>query len=149
MKYIISCIGKASNSDEFLITKKYLKRLKNVKINEFDVKNSNKKNQIFEEGLKLLNSTPPKGKTVLLDEQGDNLSSLELANLILNWQENNIQYLNFAIGGPEGNGINIRKKADKIIAFGKQTWPHQMVRMMIAEQIYRVETIFKGHPYHK
>ena len=45
--------------------------------------------------------------------------------------------------------MKIKKTADKIIAFGKLTWPHQMVKMMIAEQIYRIETIIQGHPYHK
>ena len=57
--------------------------------------------------------------------------------------------MNFAIGGASGNGVKIKKTADKIIAFGKLTWPHQMVKMMIAEQIYRIETIIQGHPYHK
>ena len=48
-----------------------------------------------------------------------------------------------------GNGVKIKKTADKMIAFGKLTWPHQMVKMMVAEQIYRIETIIQGHPYHK
>ena len=48
-----------------------------------------------------------------------------------------------------GNGEKIKKTADKVIAFGQLTWPHQMVKMMIAEQIYRIETIIQGHPYHK
>ena len=98
---------------------------------------------------KLINSTPKNGKLILLDEEGDNLSSSDLAKLILNWSNNNITSVNFAIGGAFGNGLKIKKTADKIIAFGKLTWPHQMVKMMIAEQIYRIETIIQGHPYHK
>ena len=81
--------------------------------------------------------------------EGENISSLDLAKLISNWSNNNITSVNFAIGGAFGNGIKIKKTADKIIAFGKLTWPHQMVKMMIAEQIYRIETIIQGHPYHK
>jgi 23S rRNA (pseudouridine1915-N3)-methyltransferase len=107
------------------------------------------KKKIEEEGLKLINSTPPNGKLVLLDEQGENLTSLELAKIILSWRDNNISYINFAIGGAFGNGDEIKKRATKILAFGKLTWPHQMVKMMIAEQIYRIETIIQGHPYHK
>ena len=100
-------------------------------------------------GVELINSTPKKGKLILLDEEGENISSLDLANLILGWRNNNITSVNFAIGGAFGNDMKIKKTADKIIAFGKLTWPHQMVKMMIAEQIYRIESIIQGHPYHK
>ena len=86
---------------------------------------------------------------ILLDEEGENISSSDLAKLILNWSHNNVTSVNFAIGGAFGNSMKIKKTADKIIAFGKLTWPHQMVKMMIAEQIYRIETIIQGHPYHK
>jgi len=149
MKYIISAIGKTKNQHEDLITDKYLKRIKNIQIKQYEVKFNNEQKKIEEEGLKLINSTPPNGKLVLLDEQGENLTSLELAEIILSWRDNNISYINFAIGGAFGNGDEIKKRATKILAFGKLTWPHQMVKMMIAEQIYRIETIIQGHPYHK
>ena len=149
MKYIISAIGKTKNQQVDLITDKYLKRIKNIQIKQYEVKFNNEQKKIEEEGLKLINSTPPNGKLVLLDEQGENLTSLELAKIILSWRDNNISYINFAIGGAFGNGDEIKKRATKILAFGKLTWPHQMVKMMIAEQIYRIETIIQGHPYHK
>ena len=149
MKYIISAIGKTKNQHEDLITDKYLKRIKNIQIKQYEVKFNNEQKKIEEEGLKLINSTPPNGKLVLLDEQGENLTSLELAKIILSWRDNNISYINFAIGGAFGNGDEIKKRATKILAFGKLTCPHQMVKMMIAEQIYRIETIIQGHPYHK
>ena len=60
-----------------------------------------------------------------------------------------VSIVNFAIGGAYGNGEEIKKTADKVIAFGRQTWPHQMVKMMVAEQVYRIDTLLKGHPYHK
>ena len=85
----------------------------------------------------------------MLDEEGENISSSDLAKLILNWNNSNITSVNFAIGGAFGNGIKIKRTADKIIALGRLTWPHQMVKMMISEQIYRIETIIHGHPYHK
>ena len=149
MKYRISIIGKIKNNDEDLITRKYLKRIKNIELKQFEVKTKNKEKKLDEEAERLINSTPKNGKLVLLDEQGENLSSLDLAKLILNWSNNNITSVNFAIGGALGNGVRIKKTADKIISFGKLTWPHQMVKMMIAEQIYRIETIIQGHPYHK
>ena len=149
MKYIISIIGKFKNNDENLITQKYLKRIKNIKLNQYEIKVSNLEKRLEEEGLKLINSTPKNGKLILLDEQGENLSSTELAEIISKWKDNNISSINFAIGGAFGNGSLIKTSADKIVALGKLTWPHQMVKMMVAEQIYRIETILEGHPYHK
>ena len=149
MKYIISTIGKIKNNDEDLITRKYLKRIRNVELKQYEVKTKNKEKRKEEEAEKLINSTPKDGKLILLDEIGENISSSDLAKLILNWSNSNITSVNFAIGGAFGNGIKIKKTADKIIAFGKLTWPHQMVKMMVAEQIYRIETIIQGHPYHK
>jgi len=149
MKYIISAIGKTKTQQEDLITLKYLKRIKNIEIKQYEIKRNNKQKKIEEEGLKLINSTPSNGRLVLLDEQGENLTSHELAKMVLDWRNDNIAYINFAIGGAFGNGDQIKRRADKIIALGKLTWPHQMVKMMIAEQIYRIETIIQGHPYHK
>ena len=149
MKYIISAIGKTKTQQEDLITLKYLKRIKNIEIKQYEIKLNNKQKKIEEEGLKLISSTPSNGRLVLLDEQGENLTSPELAKMVLDWRNNNIAYINFAIGGAFGNGDQIKRRADKIIALGKLTWPHQMAKMMIAEQIYRIETIIQGHPYHK
>ena len=149
MRYIISAIGKTKTQQEDLITLKYLKRIKNIEIKQYEIKLNNKQKKIEEEGLKLINSTPSNGRLVLLDEQGENLTSPELAKMVLDWRNDNIAYINFAIGGAFGNGDQIKRRADKIIALGKPTWPHQMVKMMIAEQIYRIETIIQGHPYHK
>ena len=149
MKYIISAIGKTKTQQEDLITLKYLKRIKNIEIKQYEIKPNNKQKKIEEEGLKLISSTPSNGRLVLLDEQGENLTSPELAKMVLDWRNDNIAYINFAIGGAFGNGDQIKRRADKIIALGKLTWPHQMVKMMITEQIYRIETIIQGHPYHK
>ena len=149
MQYIISTIGKAKNSDEDIITHKYLKRIKNIELKKFEVKNNTPEKKRDAEALKLINATPKNGKLILLDEKGENLSSNDLAKIILKWRDNNITNINFAIGGAFGNSEKIKKTADKVIAFGQLTWPHQMVKMMIAEQIYRIETIIQGHPYHK
>ena len=149
MKYIISAIGKTKTQQEDLITLKYLKRIKNIEIKQYEIKLNNKQKKIEEEGFKLISSPPSNGRLVLLDEQGENLTSPELAKMVLDWRNDNIAYINFAIGGAFGNGDQIKRRADKIIALGKLTWPHQMVKMMIAEQIYRIETIIQGHPYHK
>ena len=149
MKYRISIIGKIKSNDEDLITNKYIKRIKNIELKQYEVKTKNKEKKISEEAEKLINSTPKNGKLILLDQEGENISSADLAKLVLIWSSNNITSINFAIGGAFGNGVKIKKSADKIIALGRLTWPHQMVKMMVAEQIYRIETIIQGHPYHK
>ncbi len=149
MKYIISTIGKTKNSDEDIITNRYLKRIKNVELKQYEVKIKSPEKKREKEALKLINATPKNGKLILLDEKGENISSTDLAKIILNWRDNNITNINFAIGGAFGNGEKIKKAADRVIAFGQLTWPHQMVKIMIAEQIYRIETIIQGHPYHK
>ena len=149
MNYIISTIGKPKNCDEDKITYKYLKRIKNIELKQYEIKNSSLEKKREEEALKLINATPKNGKLILLDEKGENLSSIDLAKIILNWRDSNITNINFAIGGAFGNGEKIKKTADRVIAFGQLTWPHKMVKMMIAEQIYRIETIIQGHPYHK
>ena len=149
MKYKISTVGKIKSNDEDIITRKYLQRIKNIELKQYEVKAKNKEKKLEEEADKLINSTPKDGKLILLDEEGENISSSDLAKLILNWNNSNITSVNFAIGGAFGNGIKIKRTADKIIALGRLTWPHQMVKMMISEQIYRIETIIHGHPYHK
>ena len=109
MKYIISTIGKFKNNDENLITQKYLKRIKNIELNQYEIKLSNLEKKLEEEGLKLINSTPKNGKLILLDEHGENLSSSELAYIISKWRDNNISSINFGIGGAFGHGKKIKK----------------------------------------
>lgn len=85
----------------------------------------------------------------LLDERGRNPSSEDLANRIANLRDGGRKHLVFAIGGPDGHDATARNAADLVISFGAQTWPHQLVRVMLAEQLYRVATILSGHPYHR
>jgi len=79
VRYIISTIGKAKNSDEDMITHKYLKRIKNIELKQYEVKTNNPEKKLEEEALKLINTTPKNGKLILLDEKGQNLSSTDLA----------------------------------------------------------------------
>lgn len=86
---------------------------------------------------------------VLLDERGRNPSSPDLARQIADMRDAGRRHLVFAIGGPDGHDDTSRAAAAFILSFGAQTWPHQMVRVMLAEQLYRVSTILSGHPYHR
>ena len=144
MRYQISCIGKLSNLEENKIIKKYLKRVKN-KIQIIESSQSD----IKKEGLKLLESSPKDSILILLDKEGENLSTNKLFDLIKSYEMNNVKILNFAIGGPYGHSPYIKQKSDKIISFGKMTWSHTIARLMLVEQLYRIESIFNNHPYHK
>ena len=85
----------------------------------------------------------------LLDERGGNPSSEELANRIAALRDAGRKRLVLAIGGPDGHDSSSRQTADLVVSFGAQTWPHQLVRVMLAEQLYRAATILSGHPYHR
>ncbi|TKT82992.1 23S rRNA (pseudouridine(1915)-N(3))-methyltransferase RlmH [Aquamicrobium sp. LC103] len=85
----------------------------------------------------------------LLDERGRNPSSPEISRLIADLRDGGRRQLVFAIGGPDGHDSGLRSSADFILSFGAQTWPHQLVRVLLAEQLYRAATILSGHPYHR
>lgn len=86
---------------------------------------------------------------VILDERGENLPSENLAARIAGFRDAGPRDLLFAIGGPDGHDVQMRERAQFRLSFGAQTWPHQLVRVMLAEQLYRVATILTGHPYHR
>ena len=86
---------------------------------------------------------------ILLDERGKNLSSEDFANRIAALRDGGRRAMVIAIGGPDGHDPSLRDAADLVLSFGAQTWPHQMVRIMLGEQLYRAATILSGHPYHR
>lgn len=86
---------------------------------------------------------------VALDEHGKSLDSRGLADRIAAWRDGGAPGLAFAIGGPDGLDPAFLDQAELRLAFGAMTWPHQLVRVMLMEQIYRAVTILSGHPYHR
>ena len=86
---------------------------------------------------------------VLLDERGKSLSSEDLASRIGQLRDSGRKTLIVAIGGADGHDKTLRDQADLVLSFGALTWPHQLVRVMLGEQLYRVSTILAGHPYHR
>lgn len=89
------------------------------------------------------------GLCVALDERGKSLSSPAFAQVLASWRDAGEPKATFLIGGHDGLPEGIRKQARLTLAFGVQTWPHMLVRPMLAEQIYRAITILSGHPYHR
>lgn len=86
---------------------------------------------------------------ILLDERGKTLTSPDFAAMIAKIRDDGTRQLSFAIGGPDGHDPALRSQARAVLSFGAMTWPHQLVRVMLAEQLYRAATILSGHPYHR
>ncbi|MQY43537.1 23S rRNA (pseudouridine(1915)-N(3))-methyltransferase RlmH [Epibacterium sp. SM1969] len=109
-----------------------------------------KKNAGMGAEAQLLRKALPKGAMLCtLDERGKLLSSPEFSNKLAGWRDTGCQDLAFVIGGADGIDASLRAEADFSISFGKMVWPHMMVRLMLAEQIYRAATIQSGSPYHR
>ena len=92
----------------------------------------------------------PKGATVVaLDARGKTLSSEDFAKRIARWRDESVSHLVFVIGGADGLDPAVIKRANFVLSLGAMTWPHLLVRAMLAEQIYRAQSILLGHPYHR
>ena len=145
MKVTISAIGKCKkNSPEAAIIAEYIKRSGwDIIIKEQD--NSNQK----DEAEFLQHSIPAGAKVIVLDERGINISSPELAEKVENWIIGGCSEICFLIGGADGHLQSTRDKADLLLSFGKLTLPHILMRAVLSEQIYRIQTIINHHPYHR
>lgn len=84
-----------------------------------------------------------------LDARGKNLDSADLARKIGDWRDDGAPEIVFVIGGADGLSPQLVRQSRLCLAFGAATWPHQLVRVMLLEQIYRAMTILGGHPYHR
>jgi len=87
--------------------------------------------------------------TIILDEKGEQLGSLDFATRLERWRDGGVREARFLIGGADGFGEAERAGADLLLAFGKATWPHLLARAMLAEQLFRATSILANHPYHR
>jgi 23S rRNA (pseudouridine1915-N3)-methyltransferase len=99
------------------------------------------------EEARFLDQSP--ARRIVLDERGEAIGSEALAARIGAWRDAGAASLHTVIGGPDGLDPALRKGADLVLGLSPLTWPHQLVRIMLAEQLYRVTTILSGHPYHR
>lgn len=98
---------------------------------------------------KALRAALPDGIVVALDERGKAIGSEAFANQIGRWRDDGRPAASFVIGGADGLDPAFVSAADLVLSFSPLTWPHQLVRIMLAEQLYRTTTILSGHPYHR
>jgi len=153
MKISIISIGKFENSPHKQVFETYIKRLKwKVELKELDLKNSQNLSvtKIKEgEGALILKVLKPSSKLIVLDEDGKQFSSVAFAKMISDFAVAGDSDLSFVIGGSDGLSEEVLQKSNLKISFGKMTFPHLMVRAILAEQLYRAQSIISGHPYHR
>jgi 23S rRNA (pseudouridine1915-N3)-methyltransferase len=97
----------------------------------------------------LARALPSGALIVAMDERGRVMSSPDFAAMLAKWRDGGRQDVAFVIGGADGIAPDLRARADAAISFGAMVWPHMLVRVMLAEQLYRAATILAGGPYHR
>ena len=159
MRLLIAAIGKMRGRAEATLVDDYLDRARgfgrrigfsDVALKEFEAPRALTGPALKKrEGELLLAAAPDGAKFFVLDEAGENISSEKLAALLERMRDDGAPEAAFFIGGADGHDAPLRDQADHLISFGKATWPHMLVRAMLAEQLYRSMTILSGHPYHR
>ena len=150
LKVDVLAVGKLKKGPLFELFNEYEKKIKwNFQLHEIESKYRDSKTMQDDENRRLLNLTSNSAFIIALDERGDGLKSLDFAQTIENLQNNGEQHIQFILGGSDGLQDKIRNKANMLLSFGQQTWPHMLARIMLVEQIYRAQQILVGHPYHR
>lgn len=159
MRYVIAAVGRMKAGADRDLLDRYLDRArktgKGLGVSAVDMveltesRAARSDDRKAEEAGALLAALSPRARLIVLDETGKTMTSPALSDRLRSWMDEGAPEIAFAIGGADGHGSAIRDRADVILALGAMTWPHQIVRILIAEQIYRAFTIQSGHPYHR
>jgi 23S rRNA (pseudouridine1915-N3)-methyltransferase len=130
--------GKIGRSPEAELVERYLKRIAwPTKLTELPDKGGK------------IPDLPPNSTIIALDERGKPLSSMEFARTLEGWRDSGKREARFLIGAADGHDEEQRQSADLLLSFGEATWPHLLVRAMLAEQLFRATSILANHPYHR
>jgi len=158
MRLGLLCVGRLKAGPERELYARYADRiaaLRNLGLDGLDLKEIDESKarsdpeRKAQEGAGLLRALPQGAGLAVFDERGVAATSRDFAAFIGAERDRGASALWFAIGGAEGLHESLRAEARKIYSFGAMTLPHQLVRVMAAEQIYRALTILSGHPYHR
>jgi len=159
MRLVLACVGRLKAGAERELVLRYLERSRAsgralglhpvdmVEVAESAARRP--EDRMAEEAAGLLALCPPGAAVIALDPRGQHLASEAIAADIARRRDGGTPALCFVIGGADGLAETVRMRADKLLAFGAATFPHQLVRVMLAEQVYRATTILAGHPYHR
>lgn len=159
MRLFLNCVGTLKNGPERDLVSRYLKRASEAgkavgipKVEIREIQESRAKHvaeRKAEEGKLLRALAHGEIETICCDEHGEMLTSVKFSELIAQKRDQANSDIALVIGGPDGLDRNLMAESCLIISFGAMTWPHQLARIMAAEQIYRAITILKNHPYHR
>ncbi|WP_298964877.1 23S rRNA (pseudouridine(1915)-N(3))-methyltransferase RlmH [uncultured Roseibium sp.] len=159
MRFTLSCIGRMKAGADKDLLDRYLDRARKsgrslgitgLSLSEFPESRAQRpEDRKAEEAKVIQQSLPPRARLIVLDEHGKNLSSPAFSQKLEDWKNEGISEVVFAVGGADGHGQELLNRADLKLALGAMTWPHQIARILLAEQIYRAITIQAGHPYHR
>jgi 23S rRNA (pseudouridine1915-N3)-methyltransferase len=159
MRLVVIAVGRLKQGPERELAERYRERFgepgrklgfRGLEIHEIpESRARDTATRLTEEATAISAKIPEKSIVVALDERGDSIDSLGFARHLGRWRDESVANTLFLIGGADGLSPDLRRKAKLKLAFGAATWPHQMVRVMLLEQIYRAATILAGHPYHR
>lgn len=159
MKLAIHAIGKLKAGPERELAARYRERLARAGpavglefagvTEEPESRAQTAPERMREEALRLKAILSADAALILLDERGASLSSQDFAARLAAMRDGGCRAAVLAIGGADGHDPSLRREAELTVSFGAATWPHQLVRIMLAEQLYRAVTILSGHPYHR
>ena len=159
MRVGIVAIGRMKQGPERELVARYLERavnsgktlgLTNFAVTEFpESRAGSAAARKAEEAKALSAQLPATGIVIALDEHGKSLGSDDFAHRLARWRDDGKPAVSFVIGGADGLDPALSQRADLTLSFSPLTWPHQLVRIMLAEQLYRATTILSGHPYHR
>ena len=159
MRLLIAAVGRLKAGPERELLARYLERanaagkplsltpLEVTEISESPAQAATKRKA--DEAKALASAIPQKAKLIALDERGKSTGSEDFARKLARFRDDGAAAAVFLIGGADGLDETLRKQADLTLSFGAATFPHQIVRILLAEQIYRAITILSGHPYHR
>jgi 23S rRNA (pseudouridine1915-N3)-methyltransferase len=159
MRIVIAAVGRLKQGPDRELAETYRKNavkvgrsfgLRDIEIVEIrESRAQDVERRRIEESIAIANVIPDRAILAMLDERGDNLDSTAFAALLRKWREDDPPAACFVIGGADGLAQSLRERARLKLAFGAATWPHQLARIMLLEQLYRAGTILAGHPYHR
>ena len=150
MKIKVICIGALKKSPELDLIQEYLKRSKwKIDFKELPSRSDLSGETLKETEARAILDQAQGLPLIALDERGDVPSSRQFAQLFQDMQNKGHSQVAICIGGADGLHESVRAQAQFIISFGRLTWPHMLVRVLLAEQLYRAQQILVGHPYHR
>ena len=159
MRVLVVAIGRLKQGPERELAERYRERFEDIGrrlgfrgLDVHEIPESRARDaatRMAEEAAAIAAAIPEKSVVVTLDEHGQNIDSAAFAGQLGGWRDQAMANAIFVIGGADGLSPELQRRSKLRVAFGAATWPHQIVRVLLLEQLYRAATILAGHPYHR